>query len=312
MPTDEFLPLLDRERAVSNATPLIEAACPLLREVVNHASMAFRRCTAASDNLGGENEDLAPFILYPRRPGSRVVARIHPSGPLRAAFAVVDVRVPPRADHQLRDARSHDPPRERVRADAGAGAVLRSSAVDPVRVGNARCGSPACGCSAWARADRGGIPANEATRQQPTEVVSTVRRSREPAAARQGRRPRMGIPGDVRRMVELQSRRRCFGVPPQRRSTRRDRVPRRPVATPDAAPRHDGRVRDAAFDPPYDRPLPPRRGPDGLVRARGPRSNACAAGVARHPSRRRRTAAQLMLCGIAAGAASSTGSGAAV
>ena len=26
--------------------------------------MAFRWCTAASDHLGGENEDLAPLILY--------------------------------------------------------------------------------------------------------------------------------------------------------------------------------------------------------------------------------------------------------
>jgi hypothetical protein len=64
MPTDEFKPLLDRERAITTATGLIDASVPVLRELVNHASMAFRRCTAASDHLGGENEDLAPFILY--------------------------------------------------------------------------------------------------------------------------------------------------------------------------------------------------------------------------------------------------------
>jgi hypothetical protein len=61
--TDEYKPLLNRDEAVSTAAPLIEAAAPLLKELVNHASLAFRRCTAASDNLGAENEDLAPFIL---------------------------------------------------------------------------------------------------------------------------------------------------------------------------------------------------------------------------------------------------------
>src|SRR5689334_11860614 len=64
MPTEEFRPLLDREEAINRAKPLIDAAAPLLTELVNHASLAFRRCSVASDNVGGENEDLAPFILY--------------------------------------------------------------------------------------------------------------------------------------------------------------------------------------------------------------------------------------------------------
>ena len=64
MPTEEYKQLLDRGAAMSRAAPLIDAAAPLLTELVNHASVAFRRCTAASDNLGGENEDLAAFILY--------------------------------------------------------------------------------------------------------------------------------------------------------------------------------------------------------------------------------------------------------
>jgi hypothetical protein len=64
MPTEEYKPLLDRRRAIESAEPLAKAACPLLREVVNHASWVFRRCDAASDAHGAENEDLAAFTLY--------------------------------------------------------------------------------------------------------------------------------------------------------------------------------------------------------------------------------------------------------
>ena len=64
MPTEEYKPLLDRDAAISRAAPLVDDAAPLLTELVNHASLAFRRCDAASDNHGGENEDLAPFLLY--------------------------------------------------------------------------------------------------------------------------------------------------------------------------------------------------------------------------------------------------------
>lgn len=62
--TDEFKPLLDRGRAVVEARELIDLASPLLREVVNRASYAFQECQAAPINKGGENEDLAPVILY--------------------------------------------------------------------------------------------------------------------------------------------------------------------------------------------------------------------------------------------------------
>jgi hypothetical protein len=64
MPTEEFRPLLDRLEAIANAKPLADAACPLLREVVNHATWAMQRCHAATDAPGGENEDLAVFVLY--------------------------------------------------------------------------------------------------------------------------------------------------------------------------------------------------------------------------------------------------------
>ncbi len=64
MPTDEYESLLDREEAIGRAQPLAEKICPLLREVVNHGSMVFRRCTTASDNLTGENVDVAPLVLY--------------------------------------------------------------------------------------------------------------------------------------------------------------------------------------------------------------------------------------------------------
>lgn len=64
MPTDEFKPVLDRAEAIANAKPLIDRVCPLLREVVNHATWAIQRCHAASGAIGDDNEDLAAFTLY--------------------------------------------------------------------------------------------------------------------------------------------------------------------------------------------------------------------------------------------------------
>jgi len=64
MPTDEFRPMLERAEVVREAQPIIEVACPLLRELVNASGAAFQRCQGAPINRGGENEDLAPTILY--------------------------------------------------------------------------------------------------------------------------------------------------------------------------------------------------------------------------------------------------------
>jgi hypothetical protein len=66
MATEEFKEFLDRDRATVEAQALIEATCPLLRELVNHASNAFTRVLRAADagRRGGENEDLAIYVLY--------------------------------------------------------------------------------------------------------------------------------------------------------------------------------------------------------------------------------------------------------
>ena len=66
MPTEEFKELLDRDRMSVEAKELIDLACPLLRELVNHASHAFTRVLRAADDdrRGGENEDVAVYVLY--------------------------------------------------------------------------------------------------------------------------------------------------------------------------------------------------------------------------------------------------------
>jgi hypothetical protein len=64
MATEEYSPILDRAGAIANAQPLIDVISPLLVELVNHATWAFRRMTVATDNLGGENEDVASLISY--------------------------------------------------------------------------------------------------------------------------------------------------------------------------------------------------------------------------------------------------------
>jgi hypothetical protein len=63
---DSFKELLDRDRSKVEARELIEAACPLLRELVNYATYASVRCMRAPDRdrLGFENESLAPAVLY--------------------------------------------------------------------------------------------------------------------------------------------------------------------------------------------------------------------------------------------------------
>ena len=62
MPTDEYPPLLDRVGAKAQAAPLIDIASPLLREIVNHSTWAFKRCALESSDR--EGEDVAAFVLY--------------------------------------------------------------------------------------------------------------------------------------------------------------------------------------------------------------------------------------------------------
>jgi len=64
MPTEPYLPVLDRQHAKDGARDLIELAAPLLLEVVNHATWAFHRCQAASDEPSAIDEGVAPVILY--------------------------------------------------------------------------------------------------------------------------------------------------------------------------------------------------------------------------------------------------------
>ena len=66
MPSESFKELLDRDLAKAEAANLIEATCPLLREIVNYATSACVRCMRAPDRgkAGEGNESVAPFVLY--------------------------------------------------------------------------------------------------------------------------------------------------------------------------------------------------------------------------------------------------------
>ncbi len=64
-------PILSRSCSIeiarkAEARSLIDAACPLLRELVNHATLVYVRCSRAPDRdrIAGENEGLAPAVLY--------------------------------------------------------------------------------------------------------------------------------------------------------------------------------------------------------------------------------------------------------
>ena len=59
MPSEEYRDLLDRELSKAAAKDQIDLACPLLTELVNHATNALVRCSRAQDesSRGGENED---------------------------------------------------------------------------------------------------------------------------------------------------------------------------------------------------------------------------------------------------------------
>lgn len=64
MATDEFKPLLNRSEAVRNAEPLTRRIQPLLTESVNKATEIFGRITSAGAWIGGQDEDIAPLIMY--------------------------------------------------------------------------------------------------------------------------------------------------------------------------------------------------------------------------------------------------------
>jgi hypothetical protein len=94
MPTEEFEKILNRAQAIGNAEPLIDVACPLLRELVNHGSHVLARCAAARDVVREENEDGAALALYRHLleviDGAEVLLSHACAdaavGPLRAAF----------------------------------------------------------------------------------------------------------------------------------------------------------------------------------------------------------------------------------
>ena len=64
MPTGEFKKLLDRDFAKVSVEPLTEITSPLLREFVDAALMAFRRCEVEAADKGKENEDVTALILF--------------------------------------------------------------------------------------------------------------------------------------------------------------------------------------------------------------------------------------------------------
>ena len=63
MPTEPLQKLLYREYAKVDAKDLIDLACPLLRELVNHGTNAFMRCQAEA-HYGQEDEHVPIFTLY--------------------------------------------------------------------------------------------------------------------------------------------------------------------------------------------------------------------------------------------------------
>jgi hypothetical protein len=64
MPTSSVKKVLDRDFARVGATNVIDLICPLLRELVNHATHAFQRCQAVPEVATGLEEYIAPLALY--------------------------------------------------------------------------------------------------------------------------------------------------------------------------------------------------------------------------------------------------------
>jgi len=63
MPTEPLLKLLDRDLAKVAAKELIDLACPLLKELVNHGTNVFMRCQAEAHD-GQEDEHVPIFSSY--------------------------------------------------------------------------------------------------------------------------------------------------------------------------------------------------------------------------------------------------------
>ena len=64
MATSPLKTVLDRDFARVGAKNAIEITCPLLRELVNHATNVFQRCQAAQEVPIGQDEDIGPLCLY--------------------------------------------------------------------------------------------------------------------------------------------------------------------------------------------------------------------------------------------------------
>lgn len=62
MPTDPHPGVLDRDLSIAAAREVIDIACPLLRELVNHGTWVLVRCSGAAE--GDVDVDVAPFALY--------------------------------------------------------------------------------------------------------------------------------------------------------------------------------------------------------------------------------------------------------
>jgi hypothetical protein len=62
MPTDPHPAVLDRHLSVASAREVIEIACPLLRELVDHGTLALVRCGGSAE--GDVDVDVAPLALY--------------------------------------------------------------------------------------------------------------------------------------------------------------------------------------------------------------------------------------------------------
>jgi hypothetical protein len=63
MPTEECKRLLDRDRAVADAAPLIDLIVPALREAVDYSLWALLRCAAAGEH-DGRIHNTVPLLLF--------------------------------------------------------------------------------------------------------------------------------------------------------------------------------------------------------------------------------------------------------